>query len=202
LVALLVLSFAAAHAANYRIEPNETTAGFEVWLIGFIPIRGHFKHTSGVLRYDSGARTGYIEVAIDTSTLEADSPRAQATARGPAFFNVEKYPRVEFKSSRFLFEGERLHTIEGTLTLTGTTQPVTLAVNDATCKAATASERSVCRAEAVLTVKRSAFGMKAWAHSVGDDVTIRIALVAHGEQPDAKPPRTSPVDASSAPGRE
>lgn len=189
----LALSLAAVHAANYRIEPTETTASFEVWLIAFIPIRGHFKRTGGALRFDPIARSGYIEVAIDTTTLEANSPRAQATARGRGFFNVEKYPRVEFKSSRFIFEGDRLRAIEGMLTLTGTTQPVTLVVDQAACKPTVGGEPSVCRADASFTVKRSAFGMKSWANSVGDEVTIRIDIVAFADEAIAKPLLAPPV---------
>ncbi len=169
-------------------------------MLGFIPIRGHFKHTTGVLNFDSSSQTGNIEVMVDTTSLTANSARAEVAARGPSFFNVEKYPRMDFKSSRFVFDGNRLHSIEGMLTLTGAAQAVTLVVNHAACKAAVQHEPPVCRAEAALTVKRSAFGMKAWAHSVGDDVTIRIALVAYADAEEIKPTSlvTLPVDSAEA----
>jgi polyisoprenoid-binding protein YceI len=68
------------------------------------------------------------------------------------------------------------------LTLTGSTQPVTLLVSQATCSAADEREPAHCHANAVLTVKRSTFGMKAWSHSLGDDVTIRIAIFASSSE--------------------
>ncbi len=198
--ALLAFQSGGVGATNYRLDPKETTSSFEVRLLGIIPVRGHFKHTTGGMRFDPASKVGNIEVLIDTTTVEANSARASAAARGPDFFNVEKYPRIEFKSSRFVFEGARLHLIEGMLTLTGNTQPVTLAIHHAVCKpspASTAAAPAVCRAEATLAVKRSAFGMKSWSHSVGDDVTINIAMVAFAEADDGKP-QALPSSAAAA----
>lgn len=173
-------------------------------MLGFIPVRGHFRHTTGMLSLDAASQTGSIEVTVDTASLAANSARAEAAARGPNFFDVEKYPRMDFKSSRFVFDRNRLHAIEGTLTLTGAARPVTLLVNHATCKAAFQQEPPVCRAEAVLKLKRSAFGMKAWSHSIGDDVTIRIALVAFAEAEVVKQTpatQTPPVEIIETPNR-
>ena len=192
-LALLVLQSGDSGATSYRLDPKETTSSFEVWLLGIIPVRGHFKRTTGDLRFDPASKAGNIEVLIDTTTVVANSPRTSATARGENFFNVEKYPRIEFKSSRFVFQGERLHLIEGMLTLTGNTQPVTLAIQHALCKPASAPAPAVCHAEATLTVKRSAFGMKSWSHSVGDDVTINIAMVAFAEADEIKPQPLPPT---------
>ncbi len=198
--ALLALQSGGVGATNYRLDPKETTSSFEVWLFGIIPVRGHFKHTTGGMHFDSASKVGSIEVLIDTTSVEASSARASAAARGPDFFNVDKYPRIAFKSSRFVFEGSRLHLIEGMLTLTGNTQPVALAIHHAVCKPASASTPAapaVCRAEATLTVKRSAFGMKSWSHSVGDDVTINIAMVAFAEPDEIKPQPLPPTAAAA-----
>ena len=187
---IITLHPGAAKAANYRIDPKETTAGFEVWMLGLIPVRGNFRHTTGALNFDLANQSGNIEVLIDTSSLEVNSARAAAATRGAEFFNVEKYPRMDFRSSRFIFQDSHLHAIEGMLTLRGSMQPVTLAISRASCKPA------VCRADATLIVKRSKFGMKAWSNSVGDDVTIRIALVAYVEIEETKTsPAAPPADA-------
>lgn len=45
-VVLLVLQLGAASATDYRIDPKETITSFEVWMLGVIPIRGHFMHTT------------------------------------------------------------------------------------------------------------------------------------------------------------
>jgi polyisoprenoid-binding protein YceI len=196
--ALSALHTRAADAATYRIDPKSTSASFEVWMLGFIPIRGHFNYTSGTLGFDPANRNGQISVRIETGGLETNSMRARSAARGPQFFDVERYPRIDFKSSRFVFDGDRLRSIEGLLTLTGTTQPVTLDVTESTCTVASESEPPRCHATAALTVMRSKFGMRAWSRSLADEVTIRIAIVAFAEAADAAAlvaPASTPIEA-------
>ena len=180
---LLALIFATlppgpASATNYLIDPKETRAEFELWFLGLLPLQGKFLRTAGTLEYDRATRHGSIDVIIDATTLAADNPRAQGLARGPEFFAVEKYPVIAFRSSRFVFGVSQLETIEGSLTLVGSTRPVVLTVIDSRCEVAVKLEPARCHAAAELVIKRSAFGMKAWPHAVSEEVTIRIAISA------------------------
>jgi polyisoprenoid-binding protein YceI len=167
-----------AIATVYTIDTRETTANFDVRFLGLFPIQGKFLRTTGTLVYDRATRQGSIDVSIVTTTLVASTVRAQASARGAEFFDVEKFPSIEFKSSRFIFDESRLMFVEGNLTLVGVTQPVVLTVTDSHCDAADESEPARCRAAAELVVRRSSFGMKAWSHTVGEEVTIRINIRA------------------------
>lgn len=188
-----------APGTTYRIDSKATTASFDVRFLGVFPIRGEFRRTTGSLVYDTATRQGSIEVYIDATTLEASTPKAQASARGAAFFEVDKYPSIDFRSSRFVFDESRLKSIEGSLTLVGKTQPVILAVTESHCTAASDQEPAYCRAAAVLVVNRSAFGMKAWSHTVGEEVTIRIAITAR-QLPEKEPTREIPKEpANEAP---
>lgn len=202
LVALLLASTALpATAATYRIDPKDTTANFEVKFLGLLPIRGEFRRTTGTLVYDIATKQGSIEVFIDATTLEASTPTAQSSARGPEFFEVDKYPSIDFKSSRFVFDENRLKSVEGNLTMVGKTRQVALIINDSECVAAVEQEPARCRAVAELRVKRSTFGMTAWSHAVGEEVTIRIVLtarqVADGEPRKAEPPTDPKADSAS-----
>ena len=167
-----------ADATQYRIDPAETTAGFEVHLLGLFPIRGDFKRTTGMLVYDAQSKQGNIDVFIDSTTVDANTAHARTSVRGPDFFNVEKFPSIDFRSSRFVFESDKLKMVEGMLTLTGVSQPVTLEIMRSHCEAASPMELAVCRADAKLVVQRSAFGMNAWSHMLSDTVTIRVGIVA------------------------
>ena len=167
-----------AGAANYSIDSRDTSASFDVRFLGLFLLHGRFLRTTGTLSYDHATRQGSIEVSIDTTTLVSNNAKAQSLARGPEFFEVDKYPAIDFKSSRFVFDARRLKFIEGSLTLVGNTQPVVLTVTDSRCDTETAEESSSCHANAQLVVKRSAFGMKAWAQTVSEEVTISIAITA------------------------
>jgi polyisoprenoid-binding protein YceI len=181
LTAVLLFSLlnAVAQAANYTIDTGKTAASFEARFLGMLPVHGDFRRTTGVLVYDHETRQGSIEVRIDTTTIEAALPRVKVLARGPEFFNVEKFPSIDFHSSRFVFDNARLKSVEGTLTVLGLAQPVTLIVSDSHCEAASADEVAHCHAAAELVIRRSTFGMNSWANSLSDDVTIRVAIMAH-----------------------
>jgi polyisoprenoid-binding protein YceI len=200
LAAALIVSVS-AHAATYRIDPKDTTASYEVRYLGLFTSRGEFRRTTGTLVYDVASKQGSIDVSIDTTTLEASTAGARASARGPDFFDVEKYPSIDFKSSRFIFDENRLRSVEGNLTLIGKTQPVVQIVNDSKCVAAVEQEPGRCHAAAELRVKRSAFGMKAWSHTVGEEVTIRIGLSAV-QAAGKEPPKDAPKDTQKEPVKE
>ncbi|MEO8104230.1 MAG: YceI family protein, partial [Betaproteobacteria bacterium] len=185
-----------ASAAPYTIDPRDTSANFDVRFLGLFPLHGRFLRTSGMLFYDRETRQGSIDVVIDTTTLVSNNAKAQSLARGPEFFDVEKYPSIAFKSSRFVFDERHLRFIEGSLTLVGHTRPVVLTVTNSRCDAATEHELASCHATAELVVKRSAFGMKAWSRTVSEEVVIRITIAArqaterapHPVLPGAEPP--------------
>ena len=175
-------------APQYIIDPLETHSRFEALFLGLMTVRGKFSRTTGNLihdpaRTDAQSRTNdAITAVIDATTLYTNVVNAHAAnkvLRGPDFFDVEKFPVIEFKSSRFVWESERLTSIDGLLTLLGKTRPVTLAVYKSGCAPANAIKRAHCTADAVLNIKRSDFGMKAWSASVSDDVKIIIELVAY-----------------------
>ena len=185
----------AASAGTYTIDPRDTTANFDVRFLGLVPLHGKFLRTTGTLVYDRPTRQGSIDVRIDATTLVSDNARAQALARGPEFFEVEKYPSIEFRSSRFVFDASRLKFIEGSLTLVGNTQPVVLTVTDSGCDVATEQEPGRCHADAELVVRRSAFGIRAWARTVSEEVMIRIAITAR--QAPEEEPRPEPSGAGA-----
>lgn len=167
---------------TYQLDPDETHSRFEVKFMGFITVRGKFNRTTGTLVRDPQLQRSSIHAIIDTTTLHAQVANAGTTnriLRGPEFFQVDKFPAIEFKSSLFVYEGERLLRIEGVLTLLGVTRPVALLVAASRCVPADAERKARCEADAAVTVKRSEFGMLGWSESVGDEVKIIVDLVAN-----------------------
>lgn len=175
-------------APLYIIDPVETHSRFEAIFLGFITVRGKFNRTTGTLNHDpdrsdaESRNADAINAVIDSTTLDAHVVNSHATnkvLRGPEFFNVEKFPSIEFKSSRFLWEDNHLLGIEGTIILLGVVKPVTLIVQKSGCTQASAGKLARCTADAFLNIKRSDFGMKTWSSSVSDEVKIIVELVAY-----------------------
>jgi polyisoprenoid-binding protein YceI len=174
----------------YQLDPAETHSRFEVKFMGFITVRGKFTRTTGTLLRDPQLQHSSIQAFIDTTTLDAHVVNANTTnriLRGPEFFQVDKYPSIEFRSAQFVYEGERLLRIDGTLTLLGVTHPVMLAVANAHCTPGEVPRRARCEASASVTVKRSDYGMLGWSESVGDEVKIIVDLVAVEASREASP---------------
>jgi polyisoprenoid-binding protein YceI len=184
---------AATSSANvgvpqFVLDPNETHARFEVKFLGFMTVRGKFNRTTGKLFHDPSRRDpdsralDSIHADIDATTLSTHIINAESTnemLRGPQFFNVDKFPAITFKSSVFNWDGNDLKSIDGSLTLLGTTKPVTLTVDKSGCTPADSRKRARCSAEAFVNIKRGDFGMKAWAASVSNDVKLIVELVAY-----------------------
>jgi polyisoprenoid-binding protein YceI len=172
-------------AARYEIDPGATKTTYETTYIGFIPVRGAFTRMTGFLNYEPAKpvaeREPSIHVIIDATTLTPtnfDSESKRQMLRGPAFFNVDRFPTIEFKSIRFRYEGDKLVAIDGNITLVGVTKPATLTVMKSGCEPASSAKAARCMASTELTVKRFEFGMKGWSGTVSDEVKIAVELVA------------------------
>jgi polyisoprenoid-binding protein YceI len=195
LVALLFVAHTAQAAPlEYVIDTVATKTTYETKYLGFIAVRGVFTRMTGSLQYDAELdatkpaheRVASIHVVIDTTTLKPtnfDSEAKRQMLRGPEFFNVDKFPTIEFKSHKFRFSTnslgeEKLVAIDGTVKLVGITKPATLNVIKSQCDAATATQLARCTATTEWFVKRFEYGMNGWATTVSDEVKISVDLVA------------------------
>ncbi len=180
----LVLLFAAlpfaAHAKDtYTIDPPHTYAHFTVNHLGFSTMHGRFDKTSGKATLDLAAKTGSIEVTIESASVSTGFAKRDDHLKSPDFFNVAEYPSITFKSKKFNFNGEVLSSIDGELTMLGMTRPVTLTVTEFKCGTNPMSKKYECGAGASAQIKRSEFGMKTFLPAIGDDVKLEFEIEAN-----------------------
>lgn len=174
---------AAAQMESYTIDPFHTVPYFDVDHLGFATMRGRFDSATGKFAIDRAARTGTLEVFIQTDTLSTgDSHRAgrprtrDEHLRTPDFFNVAEYPTMTYKSTSVKFNGDYPGTIEGNLTLLGVTKPLLLRVENWICKPHPFSKKEMCGGNASGSFKRSDFGMKYAVPAVGDEIKLWIQI--------------------------
>jgi len=184
LLALAATSFA-AHAAidSYALDPVHTVAIFQVEHLGLSDFYGRFDKTNGKVAIDRAAKTGSVEVSIDTASIDTNDPdkgnRARSRddhARSADFLNVAEFPKMTYKSTKVDFNGDTPVLVEGNLTLVGTTKPVTLTIQRFKCNPAQGTRKERCGGNAMAKFKRSDFGMKYGIPSVGDEMTILISF--------------------------
>lgn len=187
--ALLILALPLAAAAapeTYTLDPYHTYPNFAVDHLGFSTIYGRFDKSSGKFTLDKAARTGSLELVVETASINAaDNEKGNRQRsrddhlRSPDFFNVSEYPRMSFKSTGVKFNGDNPATVEGNLTLLGVTRPVVLQLDRWKCGPHPFNKKEMCGGNASGTLKRSDFGMKfGLPLAVSDEVRLMIGFEA------------------------
>ena len=189
-IKLLILAAAAAvplsaqsAVENYAVDPYHTFANFSVDHLGLSTITGRFDKNSGKFSMDRAAKTGAVEFNIETASVgtgDSDKgPRARSRdehLRSADFFDVAEFPRMTFKSTAVHFGAEYPTSVEGNLTMLGTTKPMTLTFERFKCVQGTPPRKDRCGGNATGKFKRSDFGMKTGIPSIGDEIAINVSF--------------------------
>jgi len=184
LIAAALTSFAAVAAPeSYTLDPTHTTPNFSVNHLGMSTVYGHFERSTGKVTLDRAAHTGSIEVKIPTATISTgDAKRADGARsrdehlRAADFFNSAEFPDMVYKSTKLNFAGDKIDSVEGTLTLLGVSKPVKLAVTAFNCAPNPFTKKDMCGVDLAGSIKRSDFGMKFGVPAIADEVKLMIAV--------------------------
>jgi polyisoprenoid-binding protein YceI len=132
-VALLMLLAASlpaiAQTSNWNIDSNHSTAQFTVRHMGLSNVSGTFNKVSGTAQLDDKDLTkSSVNAVIDVTTVDTRVQARDNDLRSDHFFDVAKYPTMEFKSKRIEKQGED-YKLVGDLTMHGVTKEVSLTVD-------------------------------------------------------------------------
>lgn len=177
-VALLGLGTAAAAPETFTIDSAHTYPMFEVSHLDISMQRGRFDKTTGKIVLDHEAKSGSIDITIDSASLNMGFETWNKKMKDPDFFNVEKFPTMTFKSNKLIFEGDKLVGAQGEFTLLGVTKPLRLKISNFACTQHPLAKKPYCGAEVTADIKRSDFGMKMGIPMVGDDVRLKSPVEA------------------------
>ena len=170
---------ATATVAAGETLPIDTTASKLNWTGSKVTKvhPGGFKTFSGTITLvDGKAEASQVAVEIDVNSLFTDSPKLEGHLRSKDFFEVEKFPKATFTSTKIVPGGKdgATHTVSGNLTLHGVTKeisfPATITIG--------ATEVS---AKAKFSLNRKDFGIVypgAPDDLIRDDVLIDWNIVA------------------------
>ncbi len=185
LLAAAVPFSAVAAPENYTMDPYHTYPHFEVSHLGFSNMRGRFDKTTGKFTIDRAARTGSLDLVVQTASITTGDndkgarPRSRDEhLRSPDFFNVAEFPTMTFKGTGAKFQGDNVQGFDGQVTLLGVTRPLTITLESWKCGPHPVSKREMCGGNATGTVKRSDFGMKFGIPAVGDELKLWIEFEA------------------------
>ena len=157
--AALFAGAAQAETATYAMDPTHTFASFEIGHFGTSTNRGRFDKKEGTVTLDRAAKTGKVEVTIDTTSINTGTIAFNKHLQSAELFDAAKYPTIKFTSDKFIFSGDKVAEVVGSLTLLGKTLPVTLKASQFNCYNSPMVKREVCGGDFATTIDRTAFGM-------------------------------------------
>jgi len=178
--ALLASLSALAQTSTWNIDPAHSTAQFTVRHLAISNVTGNFtKVTGSVVLNEKDITQSQVSASIDVSSVDTRVEARNKDLKSPNFFDVEKYPTIEFKSKRIVSGGGKLQVI-GDLTIHGTTREVTLDVDGPTPELSDPWGNSRRGISATTTINRRDFNLtynnllKTGEAVVGDNVKIQI----------------------------
>ncbi len=115
--------------AKWVIDPDHSVAAFVVRHMMIADVRGQFNAISGTIQFDpADIAHSSVEAEIEVSRIYTGIAKRDDHLRSPDFFDVERYPKMTFKSTSVRdIKGNRFAVI-GDLTIRGVTRRVDLNV--------------------------------------------------------------------------
>src|SRR5260370_26656051 len=131
-VALVASLSALAQTSTWNIDPAHSTAQFTVRHLGISNITGSFMKVTGtVVLNDRDITQSEVSATIDVNSVDTRVEARDKDLKSPHFFEVEKYPTIEFKSKKIVSSGGGLQGI-GELTIHRTARDGTVGVDGTT----------------------------------------------------------------------
>jgi polyisoprenoid-binding protein YceI len=149
-----------AQAASYAVDPSHTYVTFEIGHFGTSTNRGRFDKKQGTVEFDRAAKTGKVEITLDTGSINTGFGQFNDHLKSAELLDAAKYPTARFVGDKFAFNGDKVTSVSGQLTLLGKTLPVTLNATNFNCYDNPMLKREVCGGDFEATIKRSDFGVK------------------------------------------
>ena len=157
--ATLATGIAQAEPASYAIDPTHTFVTFEISHFGAAVNRGRFDKKQGSVQLDKAAKSGKVEITFDMTSVNTGTPAFDKHLQSADLFNAAQHPTMKFVADKFVFNGDKVASVEGQLTLLGKTGPLTLKANQFACYDSPMLKREVCGGDFEGTIDRTQWGM-------------------------------------------
>lgn len=177
---LLAAGAALAEPATYNIDPAHTYPSFEADHMGGMSVwRGKFDTTAGTIKLDRAAKTGEVNLTVQTASIDFGHADMEKHAKSGDMFDVEKFPTATYKGKFSKWNGDVPTEVTGDLTLHGVTKPVKLVINSFKCAQNPMTKKETCGADAVAQLNRADFGINFGANfGFKMDVKVLISIEA------------------------
>jgi len=182
---------------TWKLDPAHTVIGAVARHLMVTKVRGHFGSFDGAIHVAETPEESWAELEVDAASIDTGVEQRDGHLRSPDFLDVERYPKIRFRSTTVERTGEDSLRVTGDLTIRHVTRPVVL---DVTYHGLVGDPWGGQRAGFALRgeIDREAFGMT-WnvaLESGGVLVSKKIQL-----EIDVEAALQTPVEAQGAPER-
>jgi polyisoprenoid-binding protein YceI len=169
-----------AATTTWNIDPAHSAAEFKVKHMMISNVKGSFSGLSGkLIEHASDSTLSYVEASIPVATVSTGDPQRDAHLKSADFFDAEKFPTLDFKSTKVVLEGG-VYEVTGDLTIHGVTKSVTFAIDGPSAPGKDPWGNTRIGLSATTKINRKDFGLgwnaalETGGFLVGEDVSITL----------------------------
>ncbi len=168
----------ALRSGQYSLDPEHAYANFRVQHLGLSSIIGRFNTVQGSLDFDPDKIGSMaLQGKLLASSIDVNNDELEQRLLGSDWLGAERFPEIEFKSTNAVMNNQGNIEIAGELSMRGEVRPVTLEATFHGGADNILTGKYTLGFSAMASIKRSDYGMDAFAALVGDEITIEL----HGE---------------------
>ncbi len=168
-----------AAPVSYTLDPAHTQVDVSWSHFGLSTPTATFGAVEGTLVYDADApEKSSVKVTLPIGALDGHDADFNDHLRSKDFFEADKYATATFVSTRVEKAGAGKLRVTGDLTVKEHTRPVVLDVDINLVGPHPMSKAPAAGFDATTKLKRSDFGVGAFAPNVSDEVDVRITTEA------------------------
>lgn len=162
-------------SGEYVLDPDHAYIIFKVSHLGLSTIVGRFNVVEGSLDFDPAKiEQMSLQGIIQASSIDVNNADLEKRLIGGAWFDSESYPQIVFKSTAVSQTDNQELAIKGVITMRGVSKELVLQAKFNGGADNILTGKYTLGFSGTTQLKRSDFGMDAFAALVGDDVDVEL----------------------------
>ncbi|MDB6167566.1 MAG: YceI family protein [Verrucomicrobia bacterium] len=182
ILAVGLLASARAAVETYAIDPVHSSAVFSVRHM-VSKFTGSFTKVTGTVTVDRDhMENSSVVASVDVGSVNTASEKRDNHLKSPDFFDLPKFPTMDFKSKSWKKTGDDTYDVTGDLTIKDVTKEVVLKVTALGFSPGMKPGTTASGWEATTTIKKSDFNLPGPAmlgKVLGDDVAVTLNVEAN-----------------------
>jgi len=172
----------ATATTTWKLDPAHSSAEFKVKHMMISNVKGSFSGLSGALtEHTVDSTLSSVQASVPVSTVTTGDAQRDAHLKSADFFDAEKYPTLDFNSTKVVRKGDA-YEVTGDLTIHGVTKPVTFAVDGPSAPGKDPWGNTRIGLSATTKINRKDFGLgwnaalETGGFLVGDEIAITLEV--------------------------